>query len=251
MNDQHPDELHNERWELLEHINQSTEKFMVALAFVWLVLLIVDFTSGLSLTLQRVSDVIWILFIVDFLVEFIIAPTKTTYLRKNWLTAISLLLPAARLLRVFRALRILRAARTVRTVGLLRLMTSVNRGMRVVAETLGRRNVGYVISITIIIVFVGAAGMAFFESPQSLYAAGYAESAEANIGIESYGEAVWWTAMIMTTIGSEYWPVTLEGRILCWILSLYALGVFSYLTAAFASYFVDIDKNILRDRKKS
>lgn len=34
-------------------------------------------------------------------------------------------------------------------------------------------------------------------------------------GIDSYGTALWWTAMILTTMGSDYWPKTAEGRILC------------------------------------
>jgi voltage-gated potassium channel len=40
--------------------------------------------------------------------------------------------------------------------------------------------------------------------------------------------------MIMTTMGSAYWPLTLEGRSPCWLLALYASGVFGYLTAAIA-----------------
>ncbi|GAB4519082.1 MAG: hypothetical protein OHK0046_27560 [Anaerolineae bacterium] len=242
MTDNYASELHEARWELLDHINNLTDKFMVALAFAWLVLLIVDFTVGLNPLLQLVSDVIWVLFILDFVIEFIIAPHKLTYLRRSWLTALSLMLPALRLLRIFRAFRVLSAARTIRTVSLLRVMTSINRGMRALAETLGRRNIGYVIALTIIVVFVGAAGIAFFESPQSINAT-RAPNAQANAGLQNYGEAVWWTAMIMTSLGSEYWPQTVEGRILCWLLSLYALGVFGYLTAAFASYFIGVDQN--------
>jgi voltage-gated potassium channel len=48
--------------------------------------------------------------------------------------------------------------------------------------------------------------------------------------------------MLLTTIGSEYWPRTPEGRLLCLLLSLYAIGVFGYITAALASFFVDRDR---------
>jgi len=44
--------------------------------------------------------------------------------------------------------------------------------------------------------------------------------------------------MIMTTLGSGYWPVTSEGRVLCIILSLYAFSVFGYVTAALATFLV-------------
>ena len=49
------------------------------------------------------------------------------------------------------------------------------------------------------------------------------------------------TAMIMTTMGSAYWPETAEGRVLCVVLALYAFAVFGYLTATIASFFVARD----------
>ena len=240
------EELHNARWELLEHINSLTDKGMMALAFVWLILLVVDLTSGLNRPLQVISNAIWIIFIIDFVIEFIIAPSKQQYLRRNWLTALSLALPALRLLRVLRIFRVLNAVRAVRTVSFLRLITSLNRGMRTVGNAFGRRNIGYLLVITVIVTFVGAAGMAYFESPQAIRAAGYAEDAALHGGLATYSDAIWWTFMLMTTIGSDYWPVTIEGRILCWILSVYALAIFGYITAAFASYFIGIDQNKLR-----
>jgi voltage-gated potassium channel len=233
-------DLQQERWSLLEQIDAALDKPMIALAFVWLGLLILDFTQGgLSPFLQTVSNIIWGLFIFDFALGFTIAPRKLDYLRRNWLTAISLMLPALRLLRIFRALRLVRAARAARaarSVGLLRLVTSLNRGMRAIGNALGRRGIGYVVAITVIVTFGGAAGMYLFESPAAL--------AEAQIdaaGLPTYGEAVWWTAMIMTTLGSEYWPQTAEGRILGWSLSVYALAIFGYITATIASFFVGQD----------
>jgi voltage-gated potassium channel len=47
--------------------------------------------------------------------------------------------------------------------------------------------------------------------------------------------------MMMTTIGSDYYPKTAEGRILCFFLALYAVVVFGYLTATLATFFIDRD----------
>src|ERR671933_3050331 len=101
-------ELNQERWELLEHINTLTDKPMVALSFVWLLLIIVGFTHGLSRALQITSDIIWALFVLDFVLEIIIATHRRAYLRVRWLTAISLLVPALRMLRILQAIRLLR-----------------------------------------------------------------------------------------------------------------------------------------------
>ena len=44
--------------------------------------------------------------------------------------------------------------------------------------------------------------------------------------------------MLVATMGSEFWPQTAEGRILCFLLALYGFAVFGYITASFASFFV-------------
>ncbi len=240
---EYPDdhELHTARWELLEQVSELTERPMIALSFIWLGLLIIDFTAGLSPLLQIVSNVIWALFVLDFFLELVIAPRKLAYLRRNWLGALSLALPALRGLRILPALRLVRAARAARGLRLFRLITSLNRGMRALGKTLSRRGAGYIIALTAVITVVGATGMAVFESPTSL-AAEFGAAAEPGAGLASYGDALWWTAMIMTTMGSEYWPSTPEGRILGWLLSLYAFAVFGYITAMIASFFFGQDR---------
>jgi voltage-gated potassium channel len=229
-------QVERERWALLAQVNQFTETPMVWLSFAWLGLLVLDFTQGLSPLLQNLVLVIWGMFILDFAIEFAIAPHRGRYLRQNWLTAVSLVIPALRILRVFQAFRILRAARATRSIGLLRLLTSTRRGLRALGATLQRRGFGYVVGGTILVIFVGAAGMIQFEGPAAARQAGHPDA-----GIADFGEALWWTAMILTTMGSDYWPVTAEGRILTLLLSLYAFSVFGYITATLASHFVSQD----------
>ena len=47
--------------------------------------------------------------------------------------------------------------------------------------------------------------------------------------------------MLLTTMGSEYWPRTPEGRFVCLLLSIYAFAVFGYITATLASFFIGSD----------
>ena len=94
--------LDKERYELLQRIEGWLETPMLILAFAWLALLIVELVWGESRVFEIIGTVIWILFILDFMVGFILAPGKATYFRRNWLTAISLLIPALRLVRIFR-----------------------------------------------------------------------------------------------------------------------------------------------------
>jgi voltage-gated potassium channel len=91
-----------------------------------------------------------------------------------------------------------------------------------------RRAFGYVVLLTVIVIFGGAAGMYAFEK-------------DVEGGLIDYGTALWWTTMIMTTLGSEYWPQTPEGRVLCIILSLFAFAIFGYITATIATFFLGRD----------
>src|SRR6476660_3613027 len=116
--------VQRERWKLLRELTDALDEPMTALAFVWLALVIIDFVYGLGRAGSIASNVIWVAFIVHFVLEFWIAPSKLTYLRQNWLTAIALLLPAFRVLRVLRALRLV--AHAGRSLTLLRLLTSLN-----------------------------------------------------------------------------------------------------------------------------
>ena len=229
------EKLDYERKEVLEQLEDWLETPMVILGFVWLVLLIVDLIWGLNPFLLILSDIIWAIFIVDFTIEFVLAPQKFNYLKVNWITAISLLVPALRVLRAVRIVRAMRATSVVRGTRLVRLIGSLNRGMRALGTTMGRRGFGYVLLLTLIVTLSGAAGMYAFEKEASVR------------GFESYGSSLWWTAMIITTMGT-YWPETPEGRILSFILAVYAFTIFGYVTATLATFFLELDKGREKER---
>jgi voltage-gated potassium channel len=232
-------EIHRERESLLDHVHHTLDGTMVLLSVAWIALLVAELVGGgLPRSLDIAVWAIWFVFLLDFVLEFAIAPRKRHYLRTHWLTVLSLALPALRVLRVFAALRLLRAARVVRSVGLLRILTSLNRGLASLRATAARRGLGYVLAATALVITVGSAGMTYFESPAAIVAADR-PSAQA---LHDYGDALWWTAYAMTT-GATREPVTGEGRLLGWLLSLYGLAVFGYLTATLASYMVGQERS--------
>ncbi len=231
-------EARRQRWELLRQLSRILEPPMIALAFVWLALLIYELTFGTHPVVQLMGYGIWGVFIVDFLVKLVIAPSRKRYIRSNWLTLIALLVPALRVARLFRLVRLARITRVARSLRLVRLLTSLNRSIRAVRITLSRRGAGYVLAVTLIVALAGAAGMLAFENTGALREADYQGN---HPGLNSYGEALWWTAMLLTTMGSEYWPHTPEGRLLALLLALYAFAVFGYITATIASHFIGRD----------
>jgi len=210
-----------ERKKLITTIERLLEGPMVFLGFVWLVLLVVELVWGLPKVLEYLSLTIWVLFILDFILKFILAPSKLSFLKKNWLTAISLIIPA---LRVFRLLRILRLIKGVR---LIKVVASLNRGMKSLGATMKRRGFAYVMILSVVVTFGGAAGMYGIE--------------KGHPGFENYGMALWWTGMRVITAGSDYFPITPEGRGLAFILSLFGYAVFGYVTATLATFFIGRD----------
>lgn len=220
------EQLKEERMELISQINAFLDFPLTLLSILWLVLIIVDFAYGLSPSLQTLNLIIWGIFIIDFFVELDISPKKKDYLKDNWLVALSLFLPALRVLRLFSGFRLVRFANSVRSLNLARILSSFNRSIRTVRQVIRQRGLKYILLLTALISFLGAAGMYDFEKP----------------GFTSYWDALWWTAMIMTTIGSDYWPQTAEGRILAFLLSVYAFSIFGYVTAALASFLIGREK---------
>lgn len=217
--------LSSERESALEQLEDVLEVPMNVLAVLWLALTVIEFTNGLSPFLEKVVILIWTAFWFDFLVKLTIAPSKLRFLSHNWLTLLALILPALRIFRAFRAFRVARFARGGRLV---KVVGTFNRGMRALRRSLRHRGFGYVIGLTLIVNVLGAAGIYAFEKGSSDY-------------LSDFGTALWWTAMMLTTMGSDYFPKTSEGRLLALLLAIYGFAVFGYVTAMVASFFVERD----------
>ena len=229
--------LRRQRWQLLARLHRLLDPVFVVLSVIWLVLVVIELATGaLPRSLEIVVWVIWGLFVAEFLTGLLIAPARSVYLRKRWLTALSLVLPAFRIIRVASLIRFVGAARLARSVGLLRVITSINRGLGALGQTARRRGVPYVVAATAIVMLVGSAGMSFFEAANL-------GSAGSSSGLSAYADALWWTAYAMST-GAPSVPTTGEGRLLGWLLSIYGLAVFGYLTAILASHFVGRDVRV-------
>ncbi|MBV9270571.1 MAG: two pore domain potassium channel family protein [Candidatus Eremiobacteraeota bacterium] len=214
-----------QRFALLISIDDAMEKPIAVLGFAWLVLVIVSFVRGPSVAITFFTWVIWGVFILDFGIRLLVAPRKLRFLRRNALTAIALVVPA---LGIFRLSRVLAFFPTWQ-VATLRLVSSVNRSLKILSTTMERRGLLYVIFIIGIVTFAGAAGMLSFEQRVP------------GTPMHSYGYALWWTSMTLTTMGSDYFPHTAAGRLLCLLLSVFGFTIFGYVTGALSSYFINKD----------
>lgn len=232
--------LDRERRGILQQIDRWLDGPMLVLGVVWTLLLVVELVQGLSPLLEGLELMIWIIFALEFALEFGLAPHKGEYLRREWVNGVAVVAPGLRVVRLLRLARVARVARLTRGVRLLNVVSSINLGMEALGHSLGRQGFGYMVGLSLLVIMVGAAGMYAFE-----------RDAPNGSGFDSYGTALWWTAMLLTTMGSDYWPKTTEGRLLCWVLALYAFAVFGYVTASLASFFVGRDADYPLEGKAS
>lgn len=115
------------RERLLYRLEAGLEAPMFLLAVAWLWLFALELLAGLSPLQERAVLAIWGLFIAEYLLKLHLAPRKRAYIRRNWITAIALVLPAFRAIRLLRALYLLRSIRVASTARMVRALTSTRR----------------------------------------------------------------------------------------------------------------------------
>lgn len=100
---------------------------------------------------------IWGFFIVQFVLGIVVSPDRLRYLRRNWLTAVSLVVPFLRAFRVVRVVGALRATNALRVLG------GFNRAARTLDAALAWTRAGYAAALTATTVLLGSAALLMFD----------------------------------------------------------------------------------------
>jgi len=170
------------------------------------------------LLLRRIDDLICGVFLLDFFVHWILAPSKAAFWRMGWLDLLSSIpeIGWLRWGRVFRIFRILRALRSATAVY-----------QHFAAE---RAKGTFVMVGLMLMVAVLFATIAIFEMER--FAPGS--------NIHTAGDALWWAFVTITTIGyGDHYPVTFAGRFVAVVLVIFGLSFFGTFTAYVATFFLE------------
>jgi voltage-gated potassium channel len=166
-------------------------------------------SSPLLWDFVAISDVIWVIFILDFIGRFILTHDKLRFLKSNAIELVSLLLPFFRAFRMFRV------------VIALGFLSRVGR-------TLSARINIYVGLILPLLIYVCALGV--YD----------AEHKAPGANITNFGDAIWWAFVTIGTIGyGDYYPVTVEGRVIAVLLMIAGLAFVSVITVSVATMFLN------------
>ncbi|MBA3415694.1 MAG: two pore domain potassium channel family protein, partial [Chloroflexia bacterium] len=151
----------------------------------------------------------------------LITPDRLPWIRANWALVLSLLVP---FLRPLRSLHALSAIGTLRAA---QLVAGSNRGLRSLQRVVRGRSALYLSLLTLLVIVAGA-GLTLV-----------VERGAPGSDLATFGDALWWSATLVTTVNSSLDPVTVGGRVVAWLMRVYAVAVFGYLTASIARYLVD------------
>lgn len=169
-----------------------------------------DLPGGLTAALTVVTVVVWALFAVDYGIRVYLAAGRWAFVRGHLLDLVVLAVP------VFRPLRALRVIPV-----LLRLNQRA-------AVSFHGQVATYVAGSVCLVVFIAA--LAVLDAER--------DSPDANI--ETFGDALWWAATTVTTVGyGDRFPTTGEGRWVAVGLMLAGIALVGVVTGALASWFVD------------
>ncbi len=214
----------------LKTLPRKLERPMLLLSFVWFLVITTELVNGTSLLLLSLGTVLWAFFVIYFGLRLAIVTNRVSFLKRNWLFVLAILVPILRFFPFLQRLPLARALNAAFGMQVIWMFASADQGLRWLRRTMGRKGTGYALTFTAVVLLAGAAGMLHFEN----------ESPDSQ-GIHSYPKALWWVAMQLTNIGSGYQPVTFGGHVLCLGISIFAVAIFGYLTAVFAAFFIGRD----------
>jgi voltage-gated potassium channel len=197
-----------QRWERRAEIPLLLLSLAFLLAYVWPV---VDprIDHSLLTFLNVVSWTVWGAFAVDFAARLVLAERRRRYALDHWYDVALIALP------VLRPLRFLR---------LLALARILNRSA---AGSLVGQVATYVAGTAVMAVGLGAVAILDVEQ----------DAKGANI--TEFGDALWWTATTVTTVGyGDLYPVTTQGRFIAVTLMVVGIALVGAITAAVAAWLV-------------
>lgn len=160
---------------------------------------------------DRAQVAIWLAFALELSYRFVLAKSRRHFLRKHWLDVLAVASPA------LRSLRLLRLVSTA---------TLISR--RIVALGGLRMTVAFRTATTALLLWL-LAGLAVTDAEQG-----------GQGSIQDVWDGWWWALTTMTTVGyGDFYPVTLQGRLVGAGLMILGIAILGIVTATIASWFVE------------
>lgn len=203
-----------ERRDIADAIADRLDVPMTAAGIVFLLLVAAETlsspTGAVGTVFTVVSWLLWALFVGEFVLRLVIAPSTSDFLRRNWWQLVFLVVPFLRFLRVLRALRAARIGRVV---------SSAVRSSRTAGRNLSSRLTTAAV-VTVIVVLAGS--QLLFESGE----------------FDAYDDALH-AATLATVVGEPIGNDNGFVRIVEVVMLGYSVVVFAALAGTFGAFLLE------------
>ena len=196
------------RWEKRAEIPLLMLALAFLIAYAWPVL---DprLDADIRTVLEVASWTVWAAFVIDFAVRLYLTDERRTYAFAHWYDVALILLPMLRPLRLLRLLAFARFLNRSAVGSLVGKVTTYVGGTALMALGLG--------------------AIAVLDAEQDAPGA----------NITTFGNALWWSATTVTTVGyGDHFPVTTTGRFVAVALMLVGIACIGAITAGVAAWLV-------------
>lgn len=198
----------------------ATEVFIGVLAIVSIILLAIESLVSVSedtlIGIYIADLIICVVFGVEFIQRLRGSRSKSRFLKTNGFEILAMI-PAIGIYALGTIPMIAVAFRSLRLIRVVRVILLLARMRRVMSRSsrfVQRSNLFAMLSITVIIVFIGA------------FAALVLDSGTPNTQITNFSDAVWWSISTVTTVGyGDIVPRSIAGRIMGMFLMIIGIGV--------------------------
>ena len=183
--------------------------------------------------ITAINVLVFIAFAVDYLVELSVTKSRATYVRTQWASLIIVVSQFLALLPALGFLGILRGARALRIVGTLSRVIGIGAASKEQGRKFFKEKAASV-----------AFGMAGFTLITSAVAFTIAEDVGDGRRINSFFDALWWSAATITTVGyGDIYPVTAAGRIIAVFTMIVGVSTLAVVTARIAQFLLKDDSS--------
>ncbi len=198
---------------MLERWEDRTEWPLACVAVIFLAAYSVEVLAHPREPALRMLEVIlyalWAGFAIDYLIRLTLAHQRGRWFVQHMLDLAIVVLPFLRPLR------------------LLRLVLIVAALQKAFGDAIRGRVVIYTAGSAVLLVY--AASLAVLD----------AERSDPSAHIKNFGDAVWWSIATITTVGyGDFYPVTVNGRLVAVLLMLGGISLIGMITATVATWIV-------------
>ena len=217
-------------------MQNRTDGLLVVIAVGSLPLLLLEIISDRLPDSDRnfifiVNLVVFIAFAIDYIVKLVLSDSKPTYIRTQWLSFLIVISQLLALLPALGVLGVLRGVRAIRVLGVIARVIGIGAATKSSGKEFFKKR---------------AASVAFGIAGLTLISSAVAFTIAEDVGdgrrINSFFDALWWSAATITTVGyGDIYPVTTAGRIIAVFTMVAGISTLAVVTARIAKFLISTE----------